>query len=150
VPGATGPKGWWLRSAMVGGRDVLDHPLELDPSSPNVNDAVLTFSDRHSELSGTLTTASGQPASEYIVIVYPADRTVWRPGARRIRSVRPGSDGEFSVANLPAGDYFIAALTDVEPEEWQQPDFLRELLPASVKITITDGQLTRQDLRISR
>ena len=150
VPSATGPKGWWLRSAIVGGRDVLDHPLELGPSSSNISDAVLTFSDRHSELAGALTTASGQPASEYVVIVYPADQTFWRPGARRIRSVRPASDGAFSLSDLPAGDYLIAALTDVEPDEWQQPDFLRQLVPASVRVAIVDGQSIRQDLRIAR
>jgi hypothetical protein len=149
IPGA-GAKGWWLRSAIVGGRDLLDHPLELGPTSPNVTDAVLTFSDRHSELAGVLTAASGQPASEYTVVVYPADQALWRPGARRIRSVRPGNDGAFSVSDLPAGDYLIAALTDVEPDEWQQPAFLRQLVPASVKVAIADGQLTRQDLRIAR
>jgi uncharacterized protein (DUF2141 family) len=150
VPGAMGPTGWWLRSVIVNGRDVLDHPLEVDPAITEITGVVLTFSDRHSELTGTLTTAAGQPASEFVVVVFSADRSHWRPQARRVKTTRPSSDGSFSVIDLPAGDYLIAALTDIEPDEWQQPAFLEALVPAAVKITIADGQKVRQDLRIAR
>jgi len=142
--------GWWLRSIIVSGRDVLDDLLQVDGSSTDITGAVVTFSDRRSELQGTLTTASGQPASEFVVVVYPADRELWRSGARRIKSVRPGSDGAFSVTDLPAGEYLVAAITDAEPNEWQQASFLEQLVTASVKITIAEGQKLRQDLRIAR
>jgi hypothetical protein len=142
--------GWTLKSAVINGRNILDIPLEVTESSEDITDAVLTYSDKRSELSGTLTTASGQPASEFVVILYPADRAMWRPGGRRIRSMRPGSDGAFSTADLPPGDYLIAAITDADPNEWQQPSFLEQLVPASVKVTIADGQKVRQDLRIAR
>ena len=142
--------GWTLKSAVINGRNILDIPLEVTDSSEDITDAVLTYSDKRSELAGTLTTASGQPASEFVVIVYPADRAMWRPGARRIRSLRPGSDGAFSTADLPPGEYLIAAITDADPNEWQQPSFLEQLVPASVKVTIAEGQKARQDLRIAR
>jgi uncharacterized protein (DUF2141 family) len=142
--------GWWLRSVMVNGRDILDVPLEVDGSAADTIDARVTFTDRRSELHGTLTTASGQPASEFTVVVYPVNREFWRQGARRVRSVRPASDGAFSVMDLPPGDYLVAAVTDAEPDEWQQPSFLEQLVSASVKVSIAEGQRTRQDLRIGR
>jgi hypothetical protein len=142
--------GWTLRSAVINGRDILDVPLVVNESSEDITGAVLTYSDKRSELAGTLTTASGQPASEFVVIVYPADRTMWRPGARRIRSMRPASDGAFSTADLPPGEYLIAAITDADANEWQQPSFLEQLVAASVKVTVADGQKVRQDLRIAR
>ncbi len=141
--------GWWLRSVVVNGRDILDLPLEVDGSTADTIEATVTFTDRRSELHGTLTTASGQPASEFTVVVYPVNREFWRPGARRIRSVRPASDGAFSVMDLPAGDYLVAAVTDAEPDEWQQPSFLEQLVSASVKVSIAEGQRTRQDLQIA-
>ena len=150
VPGAMGQTGWWLRSVMVNGRDVLDHPLEVEPAVTEITGVVLTFSDRHSELSGTLTTATGQPASEFVVVVFSADRSHWRPNARRVKAVRPSSDGSFSVIDLPAGEYLIAALTDIEPDEWQQATFLESLVPGAVKVSIADGQRVRQDLQIAR
>ena len=142
--------GWRPRSVMVNGRDVLDEPLQIDGGSTDITDAVVTFIDVRSELAGTLTTASGQPASEFTVLVFPAERSYWRPGARRIKTVRPASDGAFGIMDLPAGDYLLAALTDVDPSDLQQASFLEQIVGAAVKITITDGQKTRQDLRIAR
>jgi hypothetical protein len=150
VPGASGSAGWWVKSVMIDGRDVLDHPLALGAGGGDLTGAIVTLSDRHSELSGALQTPSGDPANEYFVVVFPSDRALWRAGARRIRATRPASDGRFSVVDLPAGEYLMAALTDVEPDEWQQPAFLEQLVAASVKVTIGDGAKVRQDLRIQR
>ena len=99
--------GWWLRSVVVGGRDILDFPLELGPAG-DVNGVVATFTDVHTELSGSLQSAANIPASDYFVVVFSADRTFWRPASRRIRFTRPGTDGRFALRDLPAGDYLIA------------------------------------------
>lgn len=144
----TNVPGWALRSATINGRDILDAPFEVTETSEGLNDLVVTFTDKRSELHGTLSTASGRPPNEFVVIVYSANRDFWRPGARRTKSVRPASDGGFSLMDLPAGDYLVAAVTDADPDEWQQPSFLEQLVSASIKVTITEGQKTRQDLRV--
>jgi hypothetical protein len=141
------PAGWWLRSAVVNGRDLLDGPIDLQPGQL-VPDIVFTFSDRHSELSGTLTTSAGKAASDYFIIVCPVDASLWMRGSRRVKSLRPGSDGTFSVKDLPAGDYVIVALTDVAPGDWNDPRWLASIAPAGAPITIADGKKTVQDLRI--
>jgi hypothetical protein len=64
--------------------------------------------------------------------------------------VRPASDGLFSVTELPAGSYLVAAVTDVATDEWQHPSFLEQLAPLSVPVTVTDGGAARQDLQIAR
>jgi uncharacterized protein (DUF2141 family) len=144
VPGAPG---WSLRSAIINGRDALDYPLDFGAAGADVSEVVLTFSDKHSELSGTLRSASGQAAADYSVIVFPADRALWRAD-RRLKSTRPSIDGRFTFADLPAGEYLIAAVVDVDPDEWRAPAFLEEAAGASAKITIADGAKVRQDLRI--
>jgi len=68
--------------------------------------------------------------------------------SRRVRSLRPATDGGFSLKGLPAGDYYIAALTDVEPGEWYDPAFLAKLIATSAKVTVKDGAKTVQDLMI--
>jgi len=140
--------GWWLRSVTVDGRDVLDVPLEIGPAS-DVTGAVVTFTDRHSELAGTLLAAAGVPASEYFVVVFPAERAYWRPGARRIRSARPSTEGRFAFRDLPAGDYLIAALTDVEPADLGDVFVLDQLTAAAVPVRLEDGETTVQNLRIA-
>jgi len=79
--------------------------------------------------------------------VFPADRALWQTG-RRLKSTRPASDGRFSFLDLPAGDYFIAALTDFDPDGWRVPAFLDQAAGAAVKVTIPEGARVSQDLRI--
>jgi len=138
---------WWLRSAMLNGRDLLDGPFDVQ-AGQDLSGIVFTFTDRHSELSGTLTTAAGRAATDYFIIVCPTDPKLWTPGSRRVKSLRPASDGSFSVKDLPAGDYVIAALTDVAPGEWNDPAWLAAVAPAGAPVKITDGGKTIQNLRV--
>jgi hypothetical protein len=139
--------GWWLRSAVVNGRDVLDDALEIAPGG-DVAGAVLTFSDRLTQLSGTLLTAKDQIAPNYFIAVFPASRALWRPESRRIRSARAGTDGRWIIRGLPPGDYLVAALTDLDPDDLRDVAFLENLLAAAVKVTLSDGEQKIQDLRI--
>src|SRR6185295_16284435 len=83
-----------------------------------VPEVVMTFTDRPSELAGALEDAAGRPATDFFVVAFPTERALWTTASRRIRTTRPGTDGAFSLKGLPAGDYFLAAITDVEPGEW--------------------------------
>jgi hypothetical protein len=138
---------WRLVSAVRAGQEVLDAPLEIR-STDDVTDLVLRFTNRPSELTGRLQTSGGQPAPAFSVIVFATDRTFWTPSSRRVRQLRPATDGGFSVRGLPKGDYYVAALIDVEPGEWYDPAFLTQLVGAAAKVTIRDGERTVQDLMI--
>jgi uncharacterized protein (DUF2141 family) len=148
TPSVSGPN-WWLASATEAGRDLLDMPLNFGTDLHSLTDVVLTFSDRPAALTGRLQTAAGQPAADYLVIVFSADRAHWFPGARRTRAVRPATDGVFSVSELPAGSYLVAAVTDAYPDEWQRAEFLNQLAPFAVPVTIRAGETVRQDLQIA-
>ena len=87
-------------------------------------------------------------ASDYSIILFPEDRALWATGSRRIMSVRTANDGTFLFNRVPAGDYEIAAVDDVEPGEWYDPAFLQRLMPAAVKVTIAEGEKKVQDLKI--
>jgi hypothetical protein len=141
--------GWVLKSVVVKGRDAFDFPLEVGPGE-EISDAVVTFTDVTQEVSGTLQDATGRPAPDYTIVVFPTDRRLWTsPVARRIRTARPGTDGRFTVANLPAGEYRIAALTDIAPGEANDPAFLEQLVAASYAFRLADGEKRTQDLRIA-
>jgi hypothetical protein len=140
------PRGWWLRSVLVGGRDVLDAPLVVEAA--DVRDVVFAYSDRHSELGGRITDAAGRSASGYDVVVISADRAHWTTGARRTRHTRPASDGRFAFADLPAGDYLLAMLDDLDPADLDDAAFLEQLAAAAVRVTVADGERTTQDLQM--
>lgn len=140
---------WVLKSATIKGQELLDVPVEIRAGDA-INDLVVTFSDRATELSGTMTDASGQPAPEYFIVVFAEDRAYWSPGTRRIVQMRPSRDGAFTFRGLPAGDYRIAAVTDMQQGEWLDPAFLEQLVPASVKVALGANEKKIQDLRVGK
>ena len=137
---------WKLRSAVVDGRDLLD--INFTGPRVDLRDVTVTLSDKRTEISGSLLSATGQPVNEYYVIAFSADRAHWRAGARRSLSARPATNGRYVFNDLPPGDYLVAALTDLDPNEWQEPAFLSQVAPSAIRITIAEGQTKTQDLRI--
>ncbi len=145
---AGGSGNWLLKSSIAGGRETLDFPLELGPNM-NIADAVLTFGDQSSQISGQLQDAQGAATADFTIIVFPTDPRFWVPQARRIQAVRPGTDGRYTIRNLPSGDYGLAAVTDVEPGEWFDPVFLQQLLGASMRLSLAEGEQKTQNVRLS-
>jgi protocatechuate 3,4-dioxygenase beta subunit len=144
---ASGAQGWSVKSVMVNGVDVLDFPFVI-AAGETAPDVTIQFGDRNTDLKGVLTDATGAPAADYSVVIFPGDQRYWVPFARRMRSTRPASDGKFAFVGLPPGEYRIAAVTDVETGEWLDPEFLRQLLPASIGVRLADGQQVTQDIRV--
>jgi hypothetical protein len=71
--------GWSLKSAMTGGHDAADVPVDVDVSG--INDMVLTFTSQQTTLSGTVAvdemTAPGQLPPAPTVVVFATDQTFW-------------------------------------------------------------------------
>jgi len=138
--------GWQIKSSTIGGRETLDTPIDLRTSA---DDAVITFIDRPTELNGMVQDPAGQPAPEYQVVVFSPDKSHWLPQSRRIRSVKPGADGKYTIPSLPPGEYFITAVSDIEQGEWYDPALLEQLSRVAFKITLAEGEKKTQDLRLA-
>jgi hypothetical protein len=149
MPSSAPGRDWWLRSATIDGKDILDEPYTLDPSAA-VPTVVLTLTDRHSSLSGTFQDTTGRATSAITVLVFPTNPAWWGETSRRVRVQRPGTDGKYAFLDLPPGDYVLAAATDMEPDEWRDPAFLRSIVVGGVQVTIGEGEQKTQDLRIGR
>lgn len=141
------PGAWRAKSAMAGEHDRFDVPLEV---SSDVTDVAITLSDQHSHLKGRLLLSTGSPAAGYFVVAFPSDRALWVAQSRRMKSARPSTDGQFQIDDLPAGTYFLAALTDADQEDWQSPAFLAQLTAASVSLVLADGETKTQDLKVAK
>jgi hypothetical protein len=139
--------GFVMKSSVVGGQDTLDFPLEFT-GERDVTDAVLTFTDTPSELSGTLMDGIGKPATDMMIVVAASDNRYWTPGSRRIVVTQPAPDGRYTIRSLPPGAYLIAAVNDLENGGQYDPEFLRTLSAVSVPLTIMEGGKVTQDLRV--
>ena len=140
-------KTWVLRSALLQGRDLLDSAFDVRPGA-NFTGVELAFSDRRTEIAGQLQSATGAPAPDYFVVAVPADPGLRVAGSRRIQSTRPASDGAFSIANLPPGQYLLVALTDLEPIDLRDRVFLDQLAAGGIAITLGEGEKKIQNLKI--
>jgi hypothetical protein len=69
-------------------------------------------------------------------------------GSRRTKTVRAATDGKYRIGNLPAGDYYLCALTEYDPVTSSDPDFLEQLVAQSIRITVSDGEKKTQDLKL--
>jgi hypothetical protein len=147
APAGVPPNVWSARSSIVRGADSLDDPFEV--RDQDIAGTTITFTDHPAQISGVILDAGGRPAQEYFIVAYAADRSFWMPQSRRVRSVRPGTTGRFTLSGLPPGDYYICALTDVENNRLSTPEFLEPLIQASLKISLAEGEKKTQDLRVA-
>lgn len=146
---ATPPRGWRAKSVDAIGKDALDFLLDVQPNADMTN-VTITFTNKPTELTGMLTDSASMPTSDYTIVLFAADQKYWTPQSRRIVTTRPATDGKFAFRDLPAGDYRIVALSDVEPGSWFDPEFLKQLVPASISLTVVEGQRQTQDLRVGK
>ena len=141
--GVRAPVGrWWLKSIVAGGRDLLDAPLSIQQS---IDDAVATFTDRASEIAGTVRDARGTATPEIWVVAFPVDRTGWFFNSRRIAAVHPDRSGQWSISNLPIGEYRVVA-GDLDPNDWFDPSVLERLLPTGTPLRVTGAERQTLDL----
>jgi protocatechuate 3,4-dioxygenase beta subunit len=138
---------WTLKSVTMGGQDVTDLPVELRPgeSAP----LIVTMTDRMSEVSGTLIDPAGQPSTDYFVVAIAADRAYWTPLSRRIVSSRPDARGRFLFRALPAGEYRLAATTDLVSADLQEVRELEALLTQSIPFELGLGEKKTIDIRVA-
>ncbi len=139
--------GWVVRSALVDGREAYDRPVEI-PGGRNIQGAVITLTDRVTELSGSITDAAGAPAVGLQIVLFPTDRTYWTTSSRRMRGpTRPGPDGTYRVGNLLPGEYYLAAVRELEPGDWGDPAFMEQIAAVALKLTFVEGEKKVQHLR---
>ena len=150
VPGGQpGGAAWLMKSANVNGVDAADRGFDVRPNE-SVRDIVLTFTDRNAEVSGTLMDATGKPSSALSILLFSTDKNTWSNRSRWLRPPsRAGVDGKFRFTNLLPGEYFLAALSDFEPQDVYKPEFLEQVAAAAMKITVAEGEKKVQDIKIA-
>lgn len=140
--------GWMVKSVMLEGRELADEGVEVTGVG-DLAGLVVTLTDRPSELTGRVLDGASQPFSAYPLVVFSADRAQWGPGSRRVHAVQPATDGSYVIAGLPAGDYYLAAVTGLDVRELASAAFLEALIPAALRVSLSDGERKTQDVRLA-
>src|SRR5207249_3564355 len=143
------PRGWSLKSVLIAGRDVIDTPIDLRPGE-TIKNVSLVFTDRQSQISGTVMTDKGTPATDYTVLAFPTDQTYWRAQSRYIMTTRPDQNGNFQIRGLPPAEYFLAVVDPAEQGEWFEPAFLDAHRPGAQKLSLGEGDVKSVDFKVTR
>jgi hypothetical protein len=83
-----------------------------------------------------------------VIVAFPVDRRLWTDGSWRVRLAHPATDGQFRFVGLPAGEYFVGAVTDADAADIADVSLLDALAGASTKATLTAHQTSKLDLRV--
>ena len=143
---ATAGTNWVARSAVMDDVDLMDMRVEIRTDKSGL---AVTLTDTPTELSGTIGDPSGRPAELY-VFAFSTNRAYWRMPTRRTAYVRSTEKGTYSIKNLPAGEYYLCALTELDLQMRFEPEYLQQLIGASAKITLAEGEKKQQNLQIAK
>jgi hypothetical protein len=140
------PRGWTVKSILVGGRNVLDTPVDFK-GTEDIRDAVVVLTDHAAELTGTITNAQRAPSTDASLVIFSADRLQL---PRRAYWIRPDHVGRFVLEGLAPGDYLIAIVDEVDDVLWQTREYLDRLRGQAVAVTLADGEKKTVDLKWNR
>ena len=141
------PPQWMLQSVIVDGADVT--ATGVDPATLGSNSSVrVLLTDRVTELTGRVTSPGKEPATEYVVVVLPAEPVPTAVAARFIRLARPDQGGVYRTGGLPPGRYVAVAVRALEDGTQWDPVFQATVRPAASRFTLSEGQSLTLDLTL--
>ena len=115
------PPGWIVKSITAGNTDVLVSGADASTLAAAPIRIVLT--DRVSTLSGTARNAKNEPATDYSVVIMPADAMDPRAASRLTHVAQSDQKGAFRVSGLAPGRYVAVAVEAIETGGHLDPAF---------------------------
>jgi hypothetical protein len=140
---------WFVQSVTLGGKDITDRAFDLQTDATSL---VVTYTDRPSKVSGTVTDEQGSTSATAVVLVFPVDPQKWSgygASPRTLKSALTTRSGVYTFNHLPPGDYYAIALADSDTDGWRDPATLETLATQATRLTIAAGDtLKTLDLRV--
>lgn len=141
---------WAVKAVYHNANEITDTGLEFTPGS-TVDGLNVVLTRRQTELSGRILGAErNAPETDATVIAFSENPERWQFGTRYVRTARPNQDGRYTLRGLPPHDYYVVAVTDVEPGQTQDPEFLDSLRAQAVRLSLGEGESRVQDLKTAR
>jgi hypothetical protein len=125
----TPPAPFYIRSAMLGGRDLTREEVPVTQSGQQLE---VVLSDDSGSVEGTVEDSDGQPAPRISVMVLQDGRSP--------RTLMTGADGHFRIAGLAPGDYRIYAWDDASQVEYADEEWMKRQGGKGQTVTVQPGQ----------
>ena len=142
-----------VKSVIWNGRDYADTPLPVPRTG--LSGVVITVVSQTATLTGTIRDAQGEPVSSALIVSFPTDPALWqRNGVSPLR-FRTGSilgasrDGTYALTGMPAGEYFVLAVSQPLPRTWRDPAFLAKAAAVATRVRVEWGGKQTQHLMLA-
>jgi hypothetical protein len=139
---------WQVQSVTVNGRDYTNSPIEVGAGDV-IDGVVVTVTTANPDLRGTVRDSDDLKADATMVVVFPVDQAQWKNTGldpARMKAVAVSSTRAFVFPTLPAGDYFVAAISRSFTETWREPAFLSRVAQQASRVTLSWGGKSTVDL----
>lgn len=143
--------GWVVESVTSNGKDVSRSGIDLGAGDEGA--VIVTLTNRTPTLAGTVRDTVGRPAASSAVIAFSADPQEWRGYALtpdRIQTTLTSESGGYEFRTLPAGSYFLVAVSAEQREAWRDPAFLERAANGAERVSIEWNGATTRDLALSK
>jgi hypothetical protein len=128
---------WYVKSAHMGGRDILNNVFTLTPAGVDESIEVV-ISSGGGEISGTVVDGTTPARSSFVLLLGPGQE----------RTQRIDATGGFRFGALPPGDYRAYAFPDLRDLEYTNPDAMQRF--SSGRINVTEGARQQVELKLNR
>jgi hypothetical protein len=139
------PSNTYLKSARLGGVDVLNGGLRIDSSPGGSLDIVLGSSP--GSVDATVVDDRQMPVAAVTVALVPASAAQEKRYAI-YRNATTDSAGKIHLDGVVPGDYKIYAWEAVENGAWTDPNFMRAYQSNGTAVRVTEGGRAAADVRV--
>jgi hypothetical protein len=150
---ATTSEGWYLESVRIGGIDATHRGFDFGFAPETFRGALIQVSHATGVISGRVEIGRGGTAGGSAVLVFSTDRDRWFAASSYLKRAQVSPDGSFRVQGLPPGDYHVAAVDieeSVDSDNWWEPEALRALTSAALRVTLDENQPYVTDVSLIR
>ncbi len=136
---------YYLKSARVGGQDVLEEGLDLSLGPPS-GPLELTISAAGGRIDGAVLTEEQEPFGGASVVLVPEERR--RDQRRFYKTATTDQNGGFILRGIPPGDYKLFAWEEIEHGAYQDSAFLRRYEEQGEPVEVEEGSRLSVQLQL--
>ena len=153
---------WRVKAVMHNGDNLLDAPYTFHAGQQLRNVQVIV-TDKRSDVTFRVADENGQLTREYVALLFPVEkaqrsesvRTLTGPPAelpavpsrapvlngpaRATAMIAPPMARRESLTGVPPGEYYAAAVDDMDPEDPNDPEVLERLASSALRVTVSEG-----------
>jgi protocatechuate 3,4-dioxygenase beta subunit len=142
---ASMPPGYYLRSARLGDRDLLQFPFEIDKTDLLSGTLQLSLGTNGGRINGRVQNMQDQPSPGATVVLIPNQSQ--RHGSLKVAT--SDQNGYYAITDIAPGEYNLFTFDEVEPNAWENAHFLKPYVNKSKTLHIESDSNQTLDLHVT-